>query len=67
MQHVRYIMKNVNIAKIITEEKRYEIQSPDGVGIIVLIPCENRLNTLKEILIMYSIGRFCAQHLHGNI
>ena len=28
---------------------------------------QNRLSTLKEILITYSIGRFYAQLLHRNI
>ena len=37
-----------------------EIQSPVGRDIIILITSQNRLNTLKEILIMYSNGRFYA-------
>ena len=60
-------MENVNIAEIITKEKQYEIQSTDGRSIIILITSQNRLNTLKEILIMYSIGKFYAQVLHRNI
>ena len=60
-------MENVNIAEINTLEKQYEIQSPDGLSIIILITSQNQLNTLKEILIMYLIGRFYAQLLHRNI
>ena len=45
----------------------YVIQSPDGQSMIILITNQNRLNTLKEILIIYSIGRFYAQLIHRNI
>ena len=43
------------------------IQSPDGLSLIILSTSQNRLKTLKEILIMYSIGRVYDQLLHRNI
>ena len=60
-------MENISIAEIITLEKHYKIQSPNGLSIMILITSQNQLNTLKEILIMYLIGRFYAQLLHRNI
>ena len=40
--------------------------SPNGWNIIIMITSQNQLNTLKEMLIMYSIGRFYTQLLHRN-
>ena len=39
----------------------------ENVNTAKIITLENRPNTSKEILIMYSIGRFYAQPLHRNI
>ena len=60
-------MENVNIAEIITLEKQYEIQSPDGLSIIILITSQNWLNTLKEILIMYLCPAPSQKHLRKNL
>ena len=38
-------MENVSITEIITLKKQYEIQSPDGLSIVILITIQNRLNT----------------------
>ena len=70
IQCVRYIMENVNIVEIITLVKQYEIQSPYGLNIIILITSQNQLNTLKEILIMYSMEDFMKKihvFFHKNI